>query len=192
MTVIVTNRTPHVQRALDLLGKLQAFFADLVEFQHSLDPRVNAGQLSEAEATDVGFLHRELEELANEVRKECDARKELIGRVLAVMITRRSLENPGGSLSSQGEFATATPDIRVRPILPKHGTPEYATLMREFGVADEAVENGLVSPHRPRLSEWLTRLAESGRPAPKGLLGSRPEPQVTFRRRKRDKDEQAN
>ena len=74
--------------------------------------------------------------------------------------------------------------MKMRPRLPKKGTPEYAQLCGFFGLDDAAIDAGLFSPHYVHLSEYLTVLAGQGAQIPDGLLGQSPEPNVIYRRRK--------
>lgn len=152
---------------------------------YRLDQAIKRQDLDDTEKVDVGFLCREFENELDEMRKEVKARKETIGRLIALIVTRESLENPERARGNmRGSLAIAVPDVQMRPRMPKKGTPEWKQLCRTFGLSEEAIEAELFSPHWVHFSEHLTDLAAKGEPIPDGLLGTEPQPQCTFRRRK--------
>lgn len=159
-----------------------------VEFCHLLMPHLQSDSLSEAELCDVGFLLRECERWLDDARKEVKAKKETISRMLAVKVTRRCIESDDAELSARGHLATATPDVAIRPKLPKAGTPEYATLLAWLGVPDASIEGGTLSIHFNRMSEMLTRMAEEGKNPPPGLVGTYTDNNCVFRRLNNPKD----
>ena len=153
-----------------------------VEVCYRLRPALQDDTLSESELCDVGFMLRECEKLLDEARKEVKSKKEMISKMLAVKITKSYMEDPSREMRAKGTMATATPDVNIRPKLPKAGTPEYVTLLAWLGVPDSAIEGGTLSIHFNRMSEMLTRMAEEGKNPPPGLVGTYTDANCVFRR----------
>lgn len=167
--------------AKELKQTVEAIYEAIVSYCYTLHGVVD--QLDEHDLTDVGYLLRECERLLDDARKEAKAKKETISRLLAVKVINRCTEDPTTELRSRGELATATPDVAIRPKLPKAGTPEYVRLLEFLGVPPDAIAGGTLSIHFNRMSEMLTALAAEGKNPPPGLLGTYTDNTCTFRRR---------
>lgn len=141
-------------------------------------------EAGESTMVDLGFLHRELENELDSLRKESKKRKEQLGRALGVMITKRAVEDPRKGTKATGELATASADVRVFPVLPKKDTPEYIELLEFFGVKGEWVEKRLFSMHWARLRDYLTELHVEGKPAPHHLVSTEQDINVIYRGRR--------
>jgi hypothetical protein len=147
--------------------------------------------LTEGEMVDVGYLFKRAGEMLDDARKECNHKKEQLGRVLAAIITRRALQD-GTDAVARGELASATPDVKMRATIPRKGTSEYDALMTHFGVRREFLESGALSLHWSHLSDWLTEAAARGEKVPPGITTLRPDATVSYRRIKQhptDKDD---
>lgn len=124
---------------------------------------------TDKELVDLGFFLREMERQADEIRKECKAKKELIGRVLCLRIVRAVTEDPDLGLMVRGQYASGSADVAQAPGIPKFGTAEYKMLCEALGVSGIAKEEGLASFHFTRLGEHITRLAAEGKNPPPGI-----------------------
>jgi len=180
------NHRTNAETFEELIGRAHA---SSVEYCHLLLPYLQSDQLSESELCDVGFLLRESERWLDDARKEVKAKKELISRILSVKITRRCIEDDSSELRARGELATATPDVKIRPKLPKAGTDEYGQLLTWLGVPAETIGDGLLSVHFKRMSEMLTRMAEEGKQPPPGLVGTYTDSNCVFRRTNNNNNE---
>lgn len=151
------------------------------------DPR-NLAKRTDEELADVGFFFRETENLLDEARKECGRKKELVGKVLALRLTRKAINSDDpADLRVETEVCSATPDVKMRPNLPHKHSEKWFSLMAAFGVTREAAERGVVSFHWQRISEWLTELAARGEAPPVELELMKPEKTVTYRKRRTKK-----
>jgi hypothetical protein len=172
----------YVDGALRVHDFVEEVHASVVGYCHVLSGALGNNELTEADLADAGYLLRESERWLDEARKEVKAKKETIGRILAVLITRRVMEDPDEEPRARGELCTATPDVAIRPKLPKAGTEEYSDLMRWLGVPVETVEGGVLNVHFNRMSEMLTRMAEEGKTPHPGLVGTYTDTSCVFRR----------
>lgn len=144
------------------------------------------GNVDEAVYTDCGFLLREISLALDEARKECNAKKELLGRALSFSVITRVTQHPNSELRSVGQLAYGQPDVKQRASLPKPGSEEHKALMGFFGVNHPAVNDfGILAFHWPSVSEWLTALSADGKNPPPGLGTLHPEYTVTYRKRKK-------
>jgi len=176
--------TDYVDAAKTLLRRAQELHGWLVAAHYALMPVVERGAMSESDLVDIGFLNRETAAILDEARKECSARMEIIGRVLAIHIMKRDINSSNPTLKTTGTLATASASPRMIPVMPKKGTPEYCELLMHFGLSKETAESGALVPHWTHMSEVLTERAYTGEPLPAGLLGQKSEPRVTFRKLK--------
>lgn len=169
----------------ELYDRLQILVSDYISLCMRVLAAAERPDFNESEMCDVGYLLRESEKLSDELRKETKAKKDLVGKVLALRVIMQHEHDPTTDLKAEGELATGVPDVKMRPKLPKHGTEQYDALMRFFGVPDEFARTGALSIHFVHMSELLTRLAEEGRQTPPGITDTFPEHTMTFRKKKR-------
>lgn len=125
----------------------------------------------EAIAADVGYLSHELEKLTDESHKDANALKEIMAKIIGLMVVQRTTQDSTLEPKLRGTLASATPDSKIIPLLPSTTAPEYKMLCRELGFTEEAIEKGFASLHFRRLADYLTELAAEGKPAPKIKTG---------------------
>ena len=164
----------------DLKASVDQIYEDSVEFCHLLHPHLS--EMSEADLTDIGYLLRECERFFDAARKEVKGKKEIISRLLALRVTKRWTEDPDTELRARGALAVATPDVAVRPKLPKVGTEEYEQLLNWLGVPAETINGGSLNIHFNRMSEMLTQMAEEGKNPPPGIVGTYTDNTCVFRK----------
>ena len=139
--------------------------SQLHEANMHLTPLLEAAKNQDMEdLADCGFLMREMADTLDDLRKECNARKDIISTILAVRMTRDFLDGASTEMITRGELASATPDVKVEPMIPKAGTPEYASMCKALGVSQEMIETGVLKPHYKHLSTWLTERVEKALP----------------------------
>lgn len=150
--------------------------------------QANPRAMPEEDMCDVGFMLRECERMLESARLEMKHKKDAVSKLLALRVTKRCIAEGSVDVKVHGELATATPDVRMRPVLPKSGTAEWNELLEELGVSLFVRENRLVTLHWPRVSEWLTRLhAEGKRPPERLAQHTKPDPTVTYVKRRKTK-----
>lgn len=133
----------------EVLDKLKSAFQLMKQLQLELHAVLSTvqptvGRMALGEAVDSGFLCRELSNIMEDLRKNLDARKELIGRVLAMRTAQQALQ--GEELKLEGELATASPSITVKPKLPEKHTHDWVQLMRFLGCTDKQIHEDMLRP----------------------------------------------
>ena len=126
-------------------------------------------QLTDEELADIGYLLRNTAKVLNDLRIECNAKKDYIGKYLCAKLVIESV-NDSEELKIKGMLASAAAKMDQKPKLPKTGTKEYAIMLKHFGVSDEAIKAGIFNAHYPRVGEYITRLAQNGKNPPPGIL----------------------
>lgn len=140
--------------------------------------------LSNEDLCDFGFFSRELEKLFDELRKEAKARKELCGQIIAYRLTQASLSDPTLKMKVQGEFATGTPDVKMEAALPTKFTEDYYKITDHFNVPRDVAETGVLRLDWKRVTEFLTKQMNDGKPIPKGFGKQYPKFTTVYRKRK--------
>lgn len=175
-----TTENKHVLRMKELMQKVFETRNLVLENNYIVTSMEGLQEMKTADMVDIGFLSRELEDLFDSLRKECKARKELFGKIIAVKQTQLVTQDPTLDLNVMGSLAQAKPQSRQIPIVPKAGTQEYIDMMEYFGVKKEFVDVGILEPHYMHMSDYFSKLASEGGRAPKGLLKLVPNPTCDF------------
>lgn len=166
------------------LDSSRGFFADTHALLTDLSANVKSrSTYSLEDLVDLGFLCREISRLVDDLRKECNARQELIGKVIALEVTQESVAGTRTDPTVRGTLATGTPDVKPIASVPRPGTPAYASMCAHFGLDGEAVENQMFEFRFKRIGDWLLRLAEEGRDPPKGFLQTYQKFSTVFRKK---------
>jgi len=168
----------------NIFGECQLLYNLVYGFLSEMTPSIKSKALDNSELTDFGFLCRELENLFDELRKECKARKELCGSIIAYRLIQESLTDPTITMRSKGTLATGTPDIKMQAALPKKFTDEYFQLTDFFGVPRDVAETGILRLDWKRVTEYCTKLSNEGKPIPEGFGKRYPLYSTTFRKTK--------
>jgi hypothetical protein len=164
------------------LDELTLFRDKLHDWNYGVDPKVKSGEYTLEDLTDYGLNMRLLAAMFDDLRKECNARKETVGRIIALASTERVLADPTLELNVVGAMGTASPDSKVNPLIPKRGTDDYEKLLDYLGITGIAREHGLAGLHWNHLVAYLQRQSEAGQPVPEGVLRSVPNPSCVFRK----------
>ena len=142
-----------------------------------------------SEFVDLGFLCRESENLLDDWRKDCKARKELIGKIIAFEVTKSSLNDPNMNETIHGTLATGTPDVKIWAALPKKNTPEYQAVLDFFYVPRRSIDEGILKLDWNKVKELVTTLAQEGKTLPPGIGKTYPEYSTVFRKKKGKSDD---
>jgi len=156
------------------------FYALLIE----VVDKTREGDFTNADGTDQAFLLRETSKIAEELRKECDAKLKLISQVIAMRVAKKMMQDPELESTVRGELATGTVDCKEKPAIPKVGSPEYAKLCEFFKVPAEEVPSGVIRFHYPTLVDIMQDMAARGENPPDGIIKTYPDYTLTLRRRK--------
>lgn len=163
----------------DVYTKLQAALKDI------------QGRKNCEELADTAYALREAAELMHDLRKLMDANGEILQKAAcAIYITLDDQTEP-----IRTDYVTAIPDMRVMAMMPKKGTPEYGMFMDSLGIPRRMwdTEERCVNLHWPGLIDYVSELAEQGKPLPFGLDPSKTFPMYRLKmRRRKDVDAQVD
>lgn len=165
------------------LEDLQNAHLNLVGICHVIGERIKRNELAEELLCDVGGTLKSLQDLFDECRKEAKAKSEMAGKVIGVMASMKAVEEPGVDSTVRGQYYTGTPDVKLRPKVPKTGSPEYEEMLRYFSIPEATIKDAMLGVNFSEMTIVLTRLAAAGRPVPPGL-GTYKEYVTTFRKKK--------
>ena len=131
---------------------------------------------------DIGWILREVNRVADDLRKESLARAELAGKFISIQVIEEALQDPEKDLAVRTKHCSATPSNKMIPKIPSKGTDEYYILLRHMGVKEEFIDNALLQPHFRRMQDYMTEAMEVGRKLPEGVfLGYVPSNRCEFR-----------
>lgn len=173
-----------IKEFIEVKEEVQLLYNLVYGFLSKNNELLKSRKLSSEELCDFGFFSRELEKLFDELRKEAKARKELCGQIIAYRLTQASLSDPTMKMQVQGEFATGTPDVKMEAALPKKFTEEYYQLTDHFSVPREVAASGILKLDWKRVTEFLTKQMNDGKPIPKGFGKQYPKFTTVYRKRK--------
>jgi len=174
---------PERQWAVDLLASARKLQVEMMQVAAAHMQSLQRNTLSQSDQVDCGGIWRDLKDLMEELRKEAQAKDWVLGRLIALRIAQSFVENPDSDTSVRGELYTGTADIKRKPKIPSSKTPEYAAILRAFGVPDAVIEQGLVKLDYDQVTDYLTRLSQDGKPTPAGLTMF-DDPKTIFRKRR--------
>jgi hypothetical protein len=173
-----------VKKLQEIFNESHLFYGLLYGFLSEITPAIKSKSLDVSKLTDIGFLCREMENLLDELRKECKARKELCGSIIAFILTQNSLTDIHAPMKSKGDLATGSPDMKMQVALPKKKSPEYYQLTDHFKVPRDVAESGVLKLDWKTVVELCTKLSEEGKPLPAGFGKKYPQYSTIFRKRK--------
>jgi len=127
--------------------------------------------LAKETLADEAFVLRQLEELADDTRKDCRAVKETIEKCACLLWVEENMNTSGRGDPIRGDLCVATPDVKEMASLPRPKTqPEqYGALMTWLGIPLSVVAQDLVRPHWPGFTDKISELAATGQPLPPGI-----------------------
>jgi len=159
-----------VVRLKDDLSHVRDTFMGVVGNLQDIIRRVkkNASDLTydRPNLVDLGFLCREIAAIADELRKEANAKQMLIGKLIAMEVTKASIAGEISSPTVRGTLATGTPDVREIASCPKPGSPQFKEVAAFLGLPEDQLDGKLMSFRFTGLSDWLTEAAAKGKRVP--------------------------
>ena len=162
--------------------KLREAFDEVSRLEVVFEPYVK-GLTDKNDLADAAYAARELETMADAIRKRAKANKELAERICCMICALTSDVDP-----IKTEFVTASPGIRTVASLPHRSTDRenYALLMDYLGIDRkhwEGVEHACVQPHWPGVMEDINTLLAAGEPLPPGVDPSKTYAEYSLRMR---------
>lgn len=111
------------------------------------------------ELADAVFALRKTEELLEDTRKECSKLLELAEQVTCIRWLACSDHEP-----IRSEYCTASPDVKQTVAIPSKSSPEYAALLKHYGIP----EGSPFVPHWPSLLKQVSADLAAGGSIPPG------------------------
>jgi len=144
---------------------------DLINVLREVSKEARGQRYSAGDLADFGYLCYSLEKLFDEYRKDSKSHKELMVKLMTVVLLRDPdvINNDDNDRKAKRELCTAIPDLTTFASIPRPGTDEFRAIMRHYGFEGEAVEKGLVKFDFGKMKAEITRLKEDGKPLPDGL-----------------------
>ncbi len=180
----------HVDELNAIRLKLLKFQLDSSALFHDILDLIKSESYTPVDGCDIGWCFREIENYADELRKEAKARKELIGRLLAFRVTQDAMNDPDllskeGALTIRGRFCSGTPEVKQQGAQPKRGSEDYVKLCNFFGITDDAlIESGTVQFSFNKLGDLVSGLMVDGKQLPPGITKTYPLYSTIFRTKK--------
>lgn len=181
---VIPLRDGIVKKLRGVFEEVQLTYNLTYGFLSEITPTIKAKELTVNDLTDIGFLCREMAKIFDELRKECEARQNLCGSIIAYQLITKTLTDPNASMKSKGELATGTPKLKMQAALPKKFTPEYYQITDFMGVPRDVAETGVLRLDWRRVVEYCTEMAEKGKKMPEGFGKQYPLYTTTFRKRR--------
>jgi hypothetical protein len=166
----------------EILDECQTLYNLVYGYLSEQTSQIKIGRLNTGELTDFGFLSKELECLFDELRKECKARKDLCGSMIAYKLIQESLTDPAAAIQSRGSLSIGVPDVKMQVSLPKKFTEEYFQITDHFGVSRDVAATGILRLDWNAVVEYCTKLFSEGKKIPSGFGKKYPLYQTTFRK----------
>jgi len=160
-----------VDRALRAADRVEDVHVETLRALIELSDTVkkNEASLTSEQLCDAGFMCRQMERWADELRKEAKARRERLAYLIAYRAAQAVATNPTAETTVRGKYATGTPDVKVAAGLPKRDTPEYAKLCEWLGVSEEAQKSGAIRFHFNTLMDIVSERIAAGQDVPPGI-----------------------
>lgn len=171
-----------VENVQKMYGHVDKLYTKIVEMNMGITQMMENAPASQSDCVDIGFMLREMAEKCDEIRKELNSRREPLERIIGVRIIESFQGGESTQLNAAGTMATATPDVKPIPYIPRKGTEEYEMLCRTLGFPEETIKRKLAEPHWKHLQEYATELAAVGQSIPG--LKTTTKVTVTFRKRR--------
>lgn len=141
-------------------------------------------QQTKESLVDRAYFLRELRDLSDDIRKECDRTHNIMCQAACMLWATENVNEPHNAKPIHGEIATGTPTVKTMASLPKPGNKAFIELMDWLGIKSEK-GLGACRPHWPSMVELVTKEAEAGRPLPPGMEKTYTKYSVILKRRNR-------
>lgn len=186
----MTNH-PDVDKLNEIRLKLMKFQLDASDLLIGMLDDIKGERYSRVDQCDIGWCFREIAKVADEIRKECKARQELVGKLLAFRMTEDCMNDMdaalsgGDALTVRGRFASGTPEVKQHAALPRAGSEEYSLLCKALGLDnDKVIESGVVQFSFNKLADYVSGLMSEGKQIPPGITKTYPSYSTIFRTKK--------
>jgi len=174
-----------VELAKKLFDEFQDTHREVFELLRNLSESAKKKLYSRGDLADLGYLCREISKLADDIRKDCNAHQNLLGKLLSMSV----IQDPDVQDDVRGTLATATPTVTRVPLdLPRQSVnPErFAQTMEFFGVPKDKWD--IVKLDWKKVESEITRRMEEGEKSIPGIGPGFPRFGCIYRKRRTTDD----
>lgn len=186
-SLLIQEGQDFLEEFQDLQFRYNIYLATLAaELQCPVDQRT----IIKSQMVDLGFLCREVRNVAKDLRKQAEAHQNAFSVVICRKIMAHVLQYPSAPERADGTLASASSNIKPMPRIPKQGTPEHEVLCDYFSIPESA--QGVVDFGFKNVGAFLLREAHEGRNVPIEMTQpAGTEFDVIYRTKKRSKRKDA-
>jgi hypothetical protein len=162
-----------LENLLAQFRKVKSAYRELYADLSMLNKRVQTTRSPE-DLADYAIVCRETAKLLSDLDKEYRKTQEMCERLgCMIAVTQGDVD------IIRAKLCTGTPDLKMIATLPsqKLDPENYAKFMKSLGVSEELYETGVMQLYWPRVVDYLTKLAENGKPMPAGIDMEKTRPQ---------------
>lgn len=155
-----------------MIQKLQALHRRLEQvhqliYDNLLTLEREVSQQTKESLIDRAYLLRELRNLSDDIRKECDRTHNIMCQAACMLWVTENVNEPHNAKPIHGEIARGTPTVKTMASLPKPGNKTFTDLMKWLGIEGQGAE--VCRPHWPSMIELITARTQRGEPLPPGM-----------------------
>lgn len=167
--------------------KTKALYEKIQKFHLEVFAELDAAHKNNSEndmqeLADQALAAREMNKLLDSMAKKAKELQSVRERVCVLIWMK---DSDGSNIKTP--YCNAAPNIKTMASIPHHRRdPEKFTEMMEFlGVPKELHSDGVVRPHWPAFVDYISTLAEEGKPFPPGIDPNKTYPVYSLTLRKK-------
>jgi len=161
-------------------------FSDLFQSMYlrmqEMIEEIKRGKTTMKQNADIGYITRNIGGIADELKKECNAKCGLIGKMISFAQTKEGIINEENPKSVRGKLGLAVPMVSQTPNVPKRNTDEYYRLCEALRIPKDVAMQGVMQFHYKTLQDITTELVTNGKKPLAGLEVTRPHYFCQFRK----------
>jgi len=155
-----------VEQMQEKLAQFNTVYSDIRGLVLGIAEEAKSNRLSQLELCDIGFLSREIVKICEEMRKDINAMKELVDKVLCTKIMLDAVNSTSKDDTVRTELCSGKPHIKKIVRVPAKDSPEYTQMLQFFGVKPEDIDKGVLRVSYSALCAFVTEQAELGKQTP--------------------------
>ena len=146
--------------------KMKKIYLSCYENLSILRDELRASKFQIEDMVNFIYVMREISKLANDLRKEIDGVGHMFENTACAIYVSLNQTDP-----IRSSLATGTPDLKLGVKIPNQDREpeEFLTLMKFFKIPKKAITDKVIKLHWPGLCEYVSVLAEEGKPLPPGI-----------------------
>lgn len=160
-----------LQELLDVFHEIHSLHKVLFGELLKTREKIQDGRTSQFDLVDAAYILKQIQLTAEEIRKDADSFVRLTEKVICLRWIVDTQMNPESGSNIKAEFATGTPDVKMRVKLPtrRNDKANWTKLMKWLGADEFTIQNELVDVRWPQFQELIRQRNEEGLPVPPGV-----------------------